>query len=754
MKNNLFLLLFLLLSGAGFSQSNYWNKLGFKSIPNGKERQNTPREYILMGLDLTAFKESIKNAPDRKTGNKNQKEIMTKFPDSKGKLSDYIVYEASIMHPDLQAKFPEIKSYVAYQVSDPSVHIRFSISPQFGLHGMVFSTEGISYIDSYSEDNTIYMIYDRKALPENSQKFTCETESDELLHELIHDSPALKAQNVTDGKMRIFRLALACTVEYSEYHIKKVGVENGTLNQKKAVVLAAINTTMTRVNGIYEKEVSLTMELVPKNDQLIFITSDSYTNDNGTAMLGENIKVCNEVIGVNNYDIGHVFSTGGGGIAYVKGSCDYNSKAGGVTGSSKPVGDPFDVDYVAHEMGHQYGANHTFNSTLGDCKDNRHSDTAVEPGSGSTIMAYAGICDTSNIQKNSDAYFHAVSLKEIYTHITTSGSCAAISSTGNNEPTANAGQDYVIPKSTAFVLTGSGSDPDGDVLTYCWEEIDTGTKANVPSSTDNSGPNFRSFSPVISPERYFPQLKSIISGNLTPAWEVIPSVARTLDYALTVRDNNPKGGQSARDDVKITVNADAGPFIVTSQASSEETWHIGSSVTISWSVAKTNSAPVNCKNVKITLSTDGGVTFPIVLAESTPNNGSAVVTVPAGIDTKSARIMVKAADNIFLAVNTKDFTISSQMKVEDSTVDPDDIVLYPNPSRGIVNLSLKTESEELSYKVYGFAGDLLVQGKINNISGSGKKTFQVDLTGLKTGSYILQINDGNEKIIRKILISR
>src|SRR5690606_10694522 len=296
---------------------------------------------------------------------------------------------------------------------------------------------------------------------------------------------------------------------------------------------------------------------------------------------------------------------------------------------------------------------------------------AIEPGSASTIMGYAGICPP-NVQNNSDAYFHAISVREMYLHVTGAGNCGENTATGNNEPTVDAGPDKTIPKETPFVLTAIASDPDGDVLTYNWEQTDFQTAQMPPRPTNTGGPMFRSLWASESPERYFPKLSTIIAGyqpnmnnpNNQLAWEKVPAVARNMNFSVLVRDNNPVGGQTGRDDIRLTVNADAGPFVVTSQNSTGVVWNLGENQTISWDVANTNVAPVNTQNVTIMITTDGGLTFPHVLVESTPNNGSYSFTVPSGLGVSSdARLMLKAIDNMFLNVNEEDFTINSNMRV-------------------------------------------------------------------------------------------
>jgi subtilisin-like proprotein convertase family protein len=423
-----------------------------------------------------------------------------------------------------------------------------------------------------------------------------------------------------------------------------------------------MNVTMTRVNGVYERDMSLTMQIIPNNDVLINITSDSYDNSNtNNILLDQNQTQVDNLIGTANYDIGHVCSTGGGGVAQLGGVCSPAGKARGVTGSFAPVGDPYDIDYVAHEMGHQFGANHTFNSDQGSCGGgNRSNTSAFEPGSGSTIMAYAGICPPHDVQNNSDAYFHARSLIQMFNLVNGTGNCAVSVSSGNGAPVISTPSNYTIPYGTAFVLTGSATDPDNDALTYCWEQYNFQISTQPPVATSISGPNFRSRNPSASPSRFFPVFSSVLANNLTPTWEVIPNVARTMTFSLVVRDNgSPLGSQTERVTMTVAL-ANTGPFKVTSQ-STPTAWAQNSTQTITWDVAGTTANGINTSLVNIKLSTDGGVTFPFILAENTANDGSEDIIAP-DVVSQNCRILIEAVGNIFYAVNSRAFNIGYRIE--------------------------------------------------------------------------------------------
>jgi len=610
------------------------------------ERPIRPRAFRTLTLHAGRLDELLRAAPLEQPGRAalGTNAAVISLPMPAGGYARFAIEESPVMEPVLAAKFPEIRTFRGQGLDDPAATVRLDETP-LGFHAMILSEKGTYYIDPYQRgDTATYMTYDRRDLPRDpADTFTCGVTETSPLHSLS------RGALVSSGtSLRTFRLAMAATSGYTTF-FGGVGP-----------AISAIVTTVNRVTGIYEKELAIKLVLVGNNNSIVYGStgSDPYYSQVtqgyllGGALLNQNQTNLDNVIGSGNYDIGHVVHNAGGGLASVGVVCSSN-KARGYTGKSNPVGDGFDVDYVAHEVGHQFSAAHPFNGSTDACGDgNRDATAAYEPGSGSTIMAYAGICGAENLQSTSDPYFHAKNHEQIQTFVS-SIACAQQGATGNQPPTVSAGADATIPQGTPFQLTAAGSDPNGDALTYGWEEYDLGTQS-PPDTDDGSRPLFRSLTPTSSSTRVFPKMSSVLAGTTTYG-EKLPATTRAMTFRVTARDNRAGGGGVNSDSAVVNVVGSAGPFTVTAPVINT-TWTAGQFQAVSWNVANTASAPVSCANVTISLSTDGGSTFTHTLAASAPNSGTASVVAPS-VSTGQARVRVACASSVFFGVNPANFTI-------------------------------------------------------------------------------------------------
>lgn len=631
-----------LLSASAVSTDELWQDLDETTLRQSSGRA-MPQAYRTLRLDTEALDQLLARAPQESSESPAQSPVVLSLPLPDGGFIRFRIVESPIMEPALAAQFPQIRTYNGQGMDDPAATMRCDLSPR-GFHAIALSARGAIYVDPYALDEPRACIsYYKQNYPREDLSWGCSVLDQDQVRADAFPQQALGH----GGTLRTYRLAVAATGEYAKFH-------GGTVERG----LAAITTTINRVNAIYQRELAVRLTLVAGQARIIYTdpNNDPYTNDNGRRLLEENQVNLDAMIGSNNYDIGHVFSTGGGGLASLGSVCSNSRKAMGQTGSPSPVGDPFDVDYVAHEIGHQFGGDHTFNGIAKSCGANRSADAAYEPGSGSTIQAYAGICGEQNLQRNTDSYFHVKSLEEITSFITTGGgaTCGVPSNTNNTPPAVSAGPEFIIPARTPFTLNAMGSDRDGHPLTFAWEQYDLGP-LSPPDTDDGFRPIFRSFAPQSEASRTFPRLADILANKETYG-ETLPITTRTLNFQVTARDNQAQGGAIASAATRINVQAGSSPFAVT-QPNASITWAGGSTETVTWDVANTNTAPINCANVKISLSTDGGNTFPIVLAESTPNDGSQSVLVPNAATT-SARIKVEAVGNIFFDIANANFTIT------------------------------------------------------------------------------------------------
>jgi hypothetical protein len=639
------------ISGSFFSDDT-----GAKRAADASPLATALRASRPLTLDVPGLRASLAKAPvEGRAG----AALLVTLPLPDGTNARFRVVEASVMAPELAAQFPSIKTYTGVGLDDPSASLRLDLTPA-GFHAQVLSaTTGSFFIDPATRtDNQHYLSFWKRDMPGRS--FNCDVkDSGDSAGDTRRDA-APGALRTSGPALRTYRLALAATGEYATF-------QGGTVDK----TFAAMVTTVNRVVGVYEKELAVRLVLVGNTTSLIYTnaTTDPYTNNNGSTLLGENQTNVDRLIGSANYDIGHVFSTGGGGVAGLGVVCRNGQKARGVTGSSAPVNDAFDIDYVAHEMGHQFGGNHTFNGVSGSCGGgNRNAGTAFEPGSGSTIMAYAGICTATNdLQPNSDPYFHVASFDEIQAYLATT-SCAVTTATGNSPPLISLPTSgKVLPISTPFKLTAGAFDPDNGALSYCWEEYDRVGTGGAPADAQVAGspiPLFRSFNPTADPTRYFPRLPSLVA-NTTVFGERLPTVTRPLRFRVTVRDQNSGsqgiiGGVNSSSIVTMSTTSAAGPFLVSYPNAASLSLAGGSSQTITWDVAGTTGNGVNCASVNIRLSTDGGLTYPTLLLSGAANDGSEAVTLP-NLATTTARIMVEAADNYFFDISNNNFTITSSV---------------------------------------------------------------------------------------------
>lgn len=740
-----FTVVFIALFSLGANAANYWNDVPEASMQITGERVIKPIKYRTLNLNVNDLKPLLTAAPLEKNVHPKNSNSVISLPMPDGTFLRFRFVESPVMEDGLAVQFPEIKTYLGQGIDDPYSSVRFDLTP-LGFHAMAFTSNGTVFIDPAARfDNLNYISYYKSDF-RTDKTMPCEVVDNwrDYVKEAPHSTDML-----AEGQLRTYRTVIACTGEYAAYF-------GGTVN----AALAAIVVSLNRVNGVYENEVSVRMVLVANNNAVVYTNSgtDPYTNANGNTMLGQNQTTCDGQIGTANYDIGHVFSTGGGGVAYLGCVCVAGNKARGVTGSSAPVGDPYDIDYVAHEMGHQFGGNHSFNSQTSSCGGgNRNNNTAFEPGSGSTIMAYAGICGADNLQPNSDPYFHTKNLDEIiaYTSVGGGNSCPVTTTTGNHNPVVtvpNGG--FNIPISTPFELTGSATDSDNDPLKYCWEQYDLGP-AGTANNPSGNAPIFRSFNPVTSGTRVFPKVSNLIN-NTSTIGELLPTYARTLTFRLTARDYRAGGGGTGYSALSFSVTAGAGPFLVTSP-NTAVTWNMHIPQTVTWNVANTSAAPVSAANVDIFLSTDGGNTFPTTLATGVPNVGTAIVTLP-NIQNSSCRIKVKASNNIFFDISNTNFTITNVVGIGNSSSTPLTFSLdqnYPNPFNPstMINFTIPKMSP-VTLKVYDMRGNLVGELLSGQVKTEGNYSVEFDGSALSSGMYFYKIEAGQYSETRKMILMK
>jgi hypothetical protein len=745
------------LVSAGVSSDRIWTEINDSALRQGPEQTSKPNAYRTFQINKTNLLALLNGAPEEYTDAARSGQTVISLPMPDGKFARFSFEHSLVVERGLLDKFPELsRTYRGQGIDDPTATARFDFMPS-GFHALILSSTGSVLINPYASGDTENAIsYYKRDSSLSKQGFECKV-GDGVLEkalsmnkydadDFVPAAATTPAPEVTSGtNLRTYRLALAATREYT------TAVGSGTV----AGGLAAQVVVMNRVNGVYERDVAVHMNIVANNNLIVYTAEpDPYTNNDPDALLDENQSNLDTVIGNANYDVGHVFSTGGGGVASLNGPCNAGNKARGETGLPTPLGDDFAIDFVAHEMGHQFGANHTFNSTQDNCGGgNRSSGSAYEPGSGITVMAYAGICGAQDLAAHSIDTFHVKSIEVIVNYTTTGAgnNCPVTTASGNTPPVVTGPGNFTIPKLTPFALTASATDANGDTLSYDWQEYDLGTSTNAIPNSDGTvaRPIFRPYLPVAIGTRYFPSLPFILNNaNVPPSTtggfltgELMPQIGgRIMNFQVVVRDNRANTGGVNTATSQLTVDATSGPFAVTSP-NTNVTYAGNSAQTVTWNVNNTASLPVNAANVKISYSTDGGLTFPTVLLASTPNDGTQSVTIPNG-NTTTARIKVEAVGNVFFDVSDVNFTVSGVAVVPKPRADFDgdgktDMSVYrPGDATWYVN---RSTAGFFAVK-FGLAADTPIPGDYDGDGKADTAVYRPTNTPGDPDLYILNSN--------------
>lgn len=633
-----------------------------------------------------------------------------------------------ILSKDLAEQYPNFMTYQAQQVDQSKNIGRFSIS-HLGLFGFFrYNNQWMLLSPRYQGETQEYASYWYKDAPTDSE--AVKRTADFLITEAQLEEPTLAQKLMTTGDtVRTYKLAISTTAQYTQ----RLG---GTFEN----VVAELMNLVNRINQILLVDLALQFELVDNQDIIFFdATSDPYTNSDIATDIGVNQDIVDQAIGSQNYDIGHVLGTNGGGLAFVGVVCNNSFKAQGYTGLNNPQGERFYIDLVAHELGHQLGASHSFNATNSEsCNEGqRNNASAYEPGSGSTIMSYASICGSQNLQDESDPYFHSISIQEITDYVNSfSGQrCGVEETIGNAIPQIQLTQTaYTIPANTPFVLNATATDADNDTLIYAWEQFDNGGTLGATNSlfelnSDNgSNPLFRSYRPVDIAQRYFPKLNDVLAGQ-TSLGETYATTDRDMRFRLTARDS--KGGVNQQDVVITVTTANQ-----TLSLDTPSQWQGLSQQTVTWDIGDTLSAPINCPSVDILLIADTDNPLKTILLTETPNDGQQNISVP-NITTSTARLVLRCSNNVFYTLSAEAFSIIGVQPVA-PTIDSQNTITLEEDSQTQIDFADLNVSDPDSSYPQGFT--LRVQDGNNYNINQQILTPNADFNGVLAVPVV--VNDG------------
>jgi len=679
-------------------------------------------------------------------------------------IQDFIFYESPCMMPGISAKYPFIKSFKGQGVQDKSMVCRLDFGVG-GMHGAIKTTNGTVYIDPTEGSNLsnylVYYIKDQHT--DANASLPCGHDPNDV-DVLAENNNGLELEaGLRSGEqvpLRIYRLAISTTGEFGE-----------TLGQTVENTLSLLNTSVNRMNMIFENELAIKMVLVDDNDMLLNFDSDTdpffdgrnsgaRPDNPGPGLLSENPTFINNKIGFGNYDIGHIYTRGCysvGGVASLGSMCGgAGNRARGVTcffgGNIANV----TVRTVAHEIGHQMSATHSFNH----CDMvNESAGTAYEPGSGITIMSYAGGCQSNNLANTNYDVYHVGSLQQIYnfTRLGNGSSCGVEQEFGNHEPDVSLEYEdgFSIPIRTPFELTGIATDEENDTMSFSWEQFNKGPLIDALGSPWGNAPTFRNYYPDVSKTRHFPVLSNTLN-NISNVREVLPTYSRDLDFMFVARDNHVNGGTATWQEVEFYASDKAGPFKVLSQ-NQNDSYEVGERVLVQWDVANTDQDPINTKHVDVYLSTDGGYTMHSMLLENTLNDGEEYVFIPDAVSSE-CRVKIKAADNIYYDYNDANFNIEAAsspgyyFNLENTAYDVCVPTTFSIPIEGV---SYAGYDEQIEFSVIdGLPADVPHSFSNNNIPANASTSLDIDFSNSIYNAYyvvtVQSISTANDTIIRTV----